>query len=186
MRWTRETRRFLRSVSCRMAMVKRGPLKPLRIGGKQLIIRNNALLHQLAEQSYQDTLKDLERETQKAILYGVKTGFSNSSLRDGKPPALQKLRACSAKSYRKPKAMGFSARLMTYQRIRSVPRAKAIDSAMSANVMRERVARIFGYGLGSSPRLFESLLRVKIVSLRTVVIEESSCGPVLERSDWAT
>ncbi|MBT6380279.1 MAG: excinuclease ABC subunit A, partial [Opitutales bacterium] len=71
-----KTRRFLEElvVPDPSKSVKTGAMKPLRIGGKQLIIRNNALLRQLAEQLPFDPKmpwKELDPETRKALLWGV-------------------------------------------------------------------------------------------------------------------
>ena len=88
-----KTRRFLEElvVPDVSKSVKKGALKPLRIGGKQLIIRNNALLRQLAEQLPFDpktAWKDLDRKTQEAILFGVDDRLFEFKLtrRKTKPP----------------------------------------------------------------------------------------------------
>lgn len=54
--------------------VKKGAIKPWRLGSKSMIIRHNALLKQLAEQLPFDSTtpwKDLEEETRRIILHGA-------------------------------------------------------------------------------------------------------------------
>ena len=119
-----KTRRFLEElvVPDVSKSVKKGALKPLRIGGKQLIIRNNALLRQLAEQLPFDPKtpwKHLDRKTQEAILFGVDDRLFEFKLtrRKTKPPPqkFEGVMALLQKSYQETKSDGFRARLMTYQ-----------------------------------------------------------------------
>ncbi len=119
-----KTRRFLKELVVPDAnkSVKGGALKPLRIGGKQLIIRNNALLRQLAEQLPFDPKtpwKDLDPETQEALLYGVEDReFVFKLTRRKTLPAPQRFDGVMSllqKSYLETKSDGFRARLMTYQ-----------------------------------------------------------------------
>ncbi len=119
-----KTRRFLEEliIPDPSKSVKTGALKPLRIGGKQLIIRNNALLRQLAEQLPFDPKmpwKDLDEPTRKALLYGIADReFQFKLTRRKTKPAPQPFVGVMAllhKSYLETKSDGFRARLMTYQ-----------------------------------------------------------------------
>ena len=119
-----KTRRFLEElvVPDPSKSVKSGAMKPLRIGGKQLIIRNNALLRQLAEQLPFDPKtpwEDLDAETRQALLYGVEDRMFEFKLTRRKtkpaPQAFGGMIALLQKSYLETKSDGFRARLMTYQ-----------------------------------------------------------------------
>lgn len=139
-----KTRRFLEElvVPDPSKSVKKGALKPLRIGGKQLIIRNNALLRQLAEQLPFDPKvpwKDLDPETQQALLYGVEDRLFEFKLTRRKtkpaPQAFDGVIALLQKSYLETKSDGFRARLMTYQTDQECPTCHGHRfSPRSANV----------------------------------------------------
>ena len=118
------TRRFLEEmvIPDTSKSIKKGALKPLRIGGKQLIIRNNALLRQLAEQLPFDptvSWRDLDEGTRSALLWGVEDRLFEFKLTRRKTkPAPQRFEGVMAllqKSYLETKSDGFRARLMTYQ-----------------------------------------------------------------------
>ena len=138
------TRRFLEElvVPDPSKSVKKGALKPLRIGGKQLIIRNNALLRQLAEQlPFDPTVpwRDLEESTRKALLWGVEDRLFEFKLTRRKtkpaPQAFVGVMALLQKSYLETKSDGFRARLMTYQTDQDCPSCHGHRySPRSANV----------------------------------------------------
>ncbi|MEM9159336.1 MAG: excinuclease ABC subunit UvrA, partial [Verrucomicrobiota bacterium] len=100
-------------------------LKPLRIGGKSLIIRHNALLKQLAEQLPFDpttSWEDLPDETRREILYG--TGeerlFEFKLTRGRRKKAIEPMPFGGIiplldKASRETKSEGYRARLMMYQ-----------------------------------------------------------------------
>lgn len=119
-----KTRRFLEElvVPDRSKSVKAGAMKPLRIGGKQLIIRNNALLRQLAEQLPFDPTtpwEELDADTRQALLWGVEDRLFEFKLTRRKTKAAPQpfggMIALLQKSYLETKSDGFRARLMTYQ-----------------------------------------------------------------------
>jgi len=142
-----KTRRFLEElvVPDPSKSVKGGALKPLRIGGKQLIIRNNAILRQLAEQLPFDPKtpwKELPEETQKAILYGVEDRLFTFKVTRRKtlppPQPYVGVMAMLQKSYLETKSDGFRARLMTYQTDQECPTCHGHRfSPRSANVFVE-------------------------------------------------
>lgn len=100
--------------------IKQGAIKPLRIGAKATIIRNKALLKQLAEQlpfSYDTPWEDLPSDIKNSILYGVKNkkfffklGRSKSKEMafEGVITILQNLKQAS-------KSDGYKAKLTAYQ-----------------------------------------------------------------------
>ncbi len=102
--------------------VKQGAVKPWRYGGKSLIIKNNAILKQLAEQYPFDPgtpWKDLPRETRKAILYGTGERLFSFKLRRSRkrvptPVPFEGVIPLLEKSRRETKSDGFRARLGTF------------------------------------------------------------------------
>ncbi len=119
-----KTRRFLDElvVPDPSKSVKKGALKPLRIGGKQLIIRHNALLRQLAEQlPFDPTVpwEELPEETRRQILHGVPDReFVFKLTRRKTKPAPEffgGIIPLLAKAARETKSDGYRARLSTYQ-----------------------------------------------------------------------
>jgi len=100
--------------------VREGAIKPWRIGGKNLIIKHNALLKQLAEQLPFDPevpWKDLPEETRHAILHGAGDrlfSFKLRRMREAKAMPFPGVVADLMESYRETDSDGFRARLMTY------------------------------------------------------------------------
>ena len=142
-----KTRRFLEEliVPDPSKSVKKGALKPLRIGGKQLIMRNNAMLRQLAEQLPFDPTtpwSELDEETKQALLYGVEDRLFTFKLTRRKtlppPQPFGGFMALLQKSYMETKSDGFRARLMTYQTDQKCPTCDGHRfSPRSANVFVE-------------------------------------------------
>jgi excinuclease ABC subunit A len=102
--------------------VKKGAIKPWRLGSKAMIIKRNAILKQLAEQLPFDPTtpwKDLTKEIQHAILHGVPGREFHFKLKAGntKPVPMEfkgvidDLKNSQANS----SSDGLKARLMTYQ-----------------------------------------------------------------------
>ncbi|MFC0538630.1 excinuclease ABC subunit UvrA [Pelagicoccus mobilis] len=145
-----ETRRFLDElvVPDPSKSVKGGALKPLRIGGKQLIIRHNALLRQLAEQlPFDPTVawKDLPSETREQILHGVPDREFEFKLTRRKtkpaPVSYDGVIPILTKAARETKSDGYRARLMTYQTEQDCPCCGGHRfSPRSANVFVEGVS----------------------------------------------
>ncbi len=102
--------------------VRGGAIKPWRIGGKKLIIRNNAVLKQLAEQLPFDPelpWRDLPEETREVILRGggerlfeFRLGRSKKAV---EPVPFRGVLAELEESKRTTKSEGFRARLTTFQ-----------------------------------------------------------------------
>ncbi|MBL9202668.1 MAG: excinuclease ABC subunit UvrA [Opitutaceae bacterium] len=100
--------------------VREGALKPWRIGGKNLIIKHNALLKQLAEQLPFDPdvpWKNLPEETRKVILFGAggrEFAFKLRRMREAKAMAFPGVIADLEESFRHTASDGFRARLTTF------------------------------------------------------------------------
>ena len=100
--------------------VRGGALKPWRIGGKNLIIKHNALLKQLAEQLPFDAdtpWKDLPSKTRDAILHGAgprEFAFKLRRMREAKAMPFAGVIADLEESFRHTDSEGFRARLTTF------------------------------------------------------------------------
>ena len=100
--------------------VRGGALKPWRIGGKNLIIKHNALLKQLAEQLPFDAdtpWKDLPTKTRDAILHGAgprEFAFKLRRMREAKAMPFAGVIADLEESFRHTDSEGFRARLTTF------------------------------------------------------------------------
>jgi len=100
--------------------VREGALKPWRIGGKNLIIKHNALLKQLAEQLPFDAdtpWRKLPEETRDAILHGAGTrqfAFKLRRMREPRTMPFDGVIADLEESFRSTDSEGFRARLMTF------------------------------------------------------------------------
>src|SRR5688500_2691585 len=100
--------------------VREGAIKPWRIGGKNLIIKHNALLRQLVEQlPFDPTVpwKDLPEETRHAILHGAgdrQFAFKMRRMREAKAMPFAGVIADLEESWRHTDSEGFQARLTTF------------------------------------------------------------------------
>ena len=100
--------------------VREGALKPWRIGGKNLIIRHNALLKQLAEQLPFDPEKpwrELPEETRRVLLQGAgdrEFAFKLRRMREPKAMRFEGVIADLEESFRETDSDGFRARLTTF------------------------------------------------------------------------
>ncbi len=107
--------------------VREGALKPLRIGGKALIIRHNALLKQLAEQLPFDPEKPwrlLSRETRDALLHGAGSRVFSLRARGRGAAEAQEFPGIIAildKARRDSSSDGYRARLTAFQAARDCP-----------------------------------------------------------------
>jgi len=100
--------------------VREGAIKPWRIGGKNLIIKHNALLKQLAEQLPFDPdvpWRELPEETRAAILFGAgerQFAFKLRRMREAKAMPFAGVIADIDESWRHTDSEGFQARLTTF------------------------------------------------------------------------
>jgi len=101
--------------------VRGGALKPWRIGGKNLIIRHNAILKQLAEQLPFDPEKpwrELPGDVRQTLLHGAGERLFSFRLRRMKQPKLMPFAGVLAmldRSWRETRSDGFRARLTAFQ-----------------------------------------------------------------------
>jgi excinuclease ABC, A subunit len=100
--------------------VREGAIKPWRIGGKNLIIKHNALLKQLAEQLPFDPdvpWNELSEATRQAILFGAgdrQFAFKLKRMREARAMAFPGVIADLEESFRETDSDGFRARLATF------------------------------------------------------------------------
>ncbi len=125
--------------------VREGAIKPWRIGGKNLIIKHNALLKQLAEQLPFDAdvpWKKLPAATRDAILHGAgerQFAFKLRRMREAKAQPFAGVIADLEESWRHTESEGFQARLTTFMIAGDCPechgtRLNARSSAVRINV----------------------------------------------------
>jgi excinuclease ABC subunit A len=101
--------------------VREGAIKPWRIGGKNLIIKHNALLKQLAEQLPFDPEKpwrELPEAVRETLLNGAGGRLFSFRLRRMKQPKLMPFEGVIPlldQSWRETRSEGFRARLTTFQ-----------------------------------------------------------------------
>jgi excinuclease ABC subunit A len=101
--------------------VRGGALKPWRIGGKNLIIKHNAILKQLAEQLPFDPEKpwrELPEAVRQTLLHGAGERLFSFRLRRMKHPKLMPFEGVLVlldQSWRETRSDGFRARLTTFQ-----------------------------------------------------------------------
>ena len=100
--------------------VRGGAIKPWRIGGRNLIIKHNAILKQLAEQLPFDPdmpWKDMPGETRSALLDGTGErlfAFKLRRMREAKAMPFEGIIADMERSFRDTESEGFQARLSTF------------------------------------------------------------------------
>ena len=100
--------------------IRGGAIKPWRIGGKNLIIKHNGILKQLAEQLPFDPetpWKDLPEGTRKALLDGTGDrlfSFKLRRMREAKAMAFAGIMPDIEQSFRDTESEGFQARLSTF------------------------------------------------------------------------
>ncbi len=100
--------------------VRGGAIKPWRIGGKNLIIKHNAMLKQLAEQLPFDPetpWKDLPEDTRDALLNGTGDrlfSFKLRRMREARAMPFEGIIADIGQSFRDTESEGFQARLSTF------------------------------------------------------------------------
>jgi len=107
--------------------VREGALKPWRIGGKNLIIKHNAILKQLATQLPFDPeapWRELPEEVRHTLLHGAGERLFSFRLRRMRQPKLMPFAGVLAlldQSWRETRSDGFRARLTAYQESSECP-----------------------------------------------------------------
>jgi excinuclease ABC subunit A len=149
--------------------VREGALKPWRIGGKNLIIKHNALLKQLAEQLPFDPetpWKDLPEETRRAILFGAgerQFAFKLRRMREAKAMPFAGVIADLEESFRHTDSEGFQARLTTFMVSGPCPecRGTRLNARSGAVRVESSVTGDAARGVGPEPSRTGSELRVQ-------------------------
>jgi excinuclease ABC subunit A len=130
--------------------VREGAIKPWRIGGKNLIIRHNALLKQLAEQlpfNPDTPWQDLPPEVRDVLLQGAGDrlfAFKLKRMREPKAMAFEGVAADLQRSYLETDSEGFRARLSTFMVAGPCPdcqgrRLSAFSSAVQLSLGSRRL-----------------------------------------------
>jgi len=125
--------------------VKKGAIKPWRLGSKSMIIRRNAQLKQLAQQlpfNPDIQWKDLEEEVKKILLHGAGERLFSFKLKSGnRKPELTRWEGVIAdleKTRRETTSDGLRARLMAYQISSQCPECKGQRlNSLARNVFLE-------------------------------------------------
>ncbi len=126
--------------------VREGALKPWRIGGKNLIIKHNALLKQLAEQLPFDAdvpWKKLPEATQRMLLFGAgerEFAFKLRRMREAKAMPFAGVVADLEESFRHTDSEGFRARLTTYMISGECPECHGTRLNARSGAVRVRIA----------------------------------------------
>jgi excinuclease ABC subunit A len=143
--------------------VREGALKPWRIGGKNLIIKHNAILKQLAEQLPFDPEKpwrELPEDVRQTLLYGAGERLFSFRLRRMKQPKLMSFAGVLAlldQSWRETRSDGFRARLTTFQVSAECP----VCHGTRLNPRAEAV-RLAGAGAGAMGISFPAFMAMDI------------------------
>lgn len=154
--------------------IRGGALKPWRIGGKNLIIKHNAQLKQLAEQLPFDPDKpwsDLPEETRTLLLRGAGErmfAFKLKRMREARAMPFAGVIADLEQSYRETDSDGFRARLSTFMVSGPCPtcRGKRLNPRSNAVQLK----------LGGGPLTFTEFLALDVgaaAQMATVWVEQA-------------
>jgi excinuclease ABC subunit A len=128
--------------------VREGAIKPWRIGGKNLIIKHNALLKQLAEQLPFDPdvpWKKLPAETRQLLLYGTgerQFAFKLRRMREAKAMPFAGVIGDLEESFRHTDSEGFRARLITFMISGECPECHGTRLNARSGAVRVRLAGV--------------------------------------------
>jgi excinuclease ABC subunit A len=141
--------------------VREGAIKPWRIGGKNLIIKHNALLKQLAEQLPFDPdtpWKKLSEETRHVLLHGAgerQFAFKLRRMREAKAMPFTGVIGDLEDSFRNTDSEGFQARLTTFMIAGECPECHGTRlNARSGNV-RIAVGQVSDLTGSNDPRTLQ-------------------------------
>ena len=159
--------------------VREGAIKAWRIGGKNLIIKHNALLKQLAEQLPFDPerpWRELPEETRQLLLHGAGERLFSFKLRRMREPRAQPFAGVIADletSFRSTDSEGFRARLATYMVSGECP--ACCGSRLNA---RSAAVRLPAGSDGASPLTYPQFLALDVGSACVAAAGFSAiCGP---------
>jgi len=152
--------------------VKQGAIKPWRLGSKQMIIKHNAILKQLAEQlPYDPTVpwEDLPPNTRKQLLYGTGTRLFNFKLKGGnsKPESMpfKGVLADLEEIRRTTSSDGLRARLMAFQtssRCESCHGKRLRPSSLSVLIEGVAITDFLSMSLLQAETFVQQLLQKKV------------------------
>lgn len=137
--------------------VREGAIKPWRIGGKNLIIKHNAILKQLAEQlpfDPEEPWLELPESVRQALLHGAGERQFSFRLRRMKQPKLMTFAGVIPmldQSWRETRSDGFRARLTTFQVSAECPVCRG--TRMNPRSAAVRLARSAVSGASGNPGL---------------------------------
>lgn len=147
--------------------VKNGALKAWRLGSKQMIIKHNAILKQLASQLPFDpdlSWESLDAEVRRQIIYGTGERLFSFKLKGGnsKPESLpfEGVLADLERSRRETSSEGLRARLMAYQSSRTCPDCEGRrlkPESLSVLIHGMRVTDFLGMSLDEAVDFVDSL-----------------------------
>jgi len=146
--------------------VRGGALKPWRIGGRNLIIKHNSLLKQLAEQLPFDAdtpWRDLPEETRRIILHGSGGrlfAFKLKRMREARTMAFEGVIADLEQSYRETESDGFRARLSTFMVSGPCPECRGLRLNARSSAVR--------LSLGGSDLNFPGFLSLDVAAARAL------------------
>ncbi len=147
--------------------VRGGAIKPWRIGGKNLIIKHNALLKQLAEQLPYDPetpWKELPEATRKAILFGAgerQFAFKLKRMREARAMPFAGVIADLEESFRETDSDGFRARLTTFMVSGECPTCKGgrlNARSMAVKVLDQSITEFFALDVSAAHACVSGLL----------------------------
>jgi excinuclease ABC subunit A len=152
--------------------VREGAIKPWRIGGKNLIIKHNALLKQLAEQLPFDPdvpWRDLPEETRRAILFGAgerQFAFKLRRMREAKAMPFAGVIADLEESWHHTASEGFQARLTTFMISGECPECHGTRLNARSGAVRVNAEAPAGTGAGGEANVitFPAFMALDIAS----------------------
>ena len=149
--------------------VKKGAIKPWRLGSKQMIIRHNAIMKQLAEQlPFDPTLpwEELDSDTCEQIIYGTGNRQFSFKLKGGntKPESMtfEGVLADLENIRRNTSSDGLRARLMAYQtssRCESCEGRRLRRASLSVLIEGRSITELFSMSLREAQNFVNGLLR---------------------------
>ncbi len=148
--------------------VREGAIKPWRLGGKNLIIKHNAILKQLAEQLPFDAdlpWKDLPEETRRVLLHGAGErlfAFKLRRMREARATPFAGVLPLLEQSWRETDSEGFQARLTTFMISGDCPECHGsrLNARSSAVLLSgHRIPQFFALDIAGAHAFADTLVR---------------------------
>jgi excinuclease ABC, A subunit len=168
--------------------VREGAIKPWRIGGKNLIIKHNAILKQLAEQLPFDPdvpWRKLPEETRKAILFGAgerQFAFKLRRMREAKAMPFPGVIADLEESWRHTDSDGFRARLTTFMIAGECPecRGTRLNARSGAVLLKAPSSKLQAPGTGQHSKFKDEVTFPEFLKLDVEEAHEVARAAVAE------